>query len=228
MKLKPKGRKIYRRQDRFEHLKHVRQSVGSVILTCVLTAIIGFVGYSAGAPILAFLQERNFLAPPGSYYFENSENSQNSKNPDEIPENSEFTTETEMETVPEVLESETILETEPETEPATKSSPEIGFSQKAPDMQGYTLDVSALMTESSLDQALEQLPGGLSHVVVPLKIRGGQIYYGTNLQDAVTSNAVQAVLPLKQIYEKIKNKGYEPIASINTLQDDIYAKNYPA
>ncbi|MDE5885489.1 MAG: hypothetical protein K2H29_10495 [Oscillospiraceae bacterium] len=234
MKIKPKGRKIYRRQDRFEHLKHVRHSVGSVILTFVLAGIIGFVGYSAGAPILTFLQERNFLSPPGLNSLENSENSQNPENSEnsvsdevpensENPENSESTTETET-----VSESETISETEPTTEPDTKSAPEIGFLQKAPDIQGYTLNVSALMTESSLDQALEQLPGELSHVVVPLKIRGGQIYYGTNLQDAVTSNAVQAVLPLKQIYLKIKDKGYEPVALVNTLQDDIYAKNYPA
>lgn len=228
MKFKPKGRKIYRRKDRLEHLRHVRHSVGSVIFTFVLAGIVGFVGYSAGAPVLAFLQERNFLAPPGSYDLENPENSEN---PETVPESQEILEIQESETSPEtetIQETETSPETEPETKPDQKNSPEIGFLQKVPDLQGYTLNVSSLMTDSALEQALGQLPDGLSHVIVPLKIRGGRIYYGTNLADAVTSNAVQAVLPLKQICEKIREKGYEPVARINTLQDSIYAKNYPA
>ncbi|MBD5143486.1 MAG: hypothetical protein HDT22_07755 [Ruminococcus sp.] len=210
MKIKPKGRKIYRRKDRFEHAKHVRHNTASVIMTFLLAGAIGFVGYSVGAPILAFLQEKNFFVTE----------SENNNNP-------EITDTTESEENTEITETTEIIETTEEiTEPTTEE--QLGFIQKAPDMQGYELDISALMTETALEQALEELPEGLSHVLVPLKINGGGVYYATSVQDAVKSSAVQAVLSLDKIYEMITAKGYEPVAVINALQDDNYAKNYSA
>ena len=210
MKIKPKGRKIYRRKDRFEHAKHVRHNTASVIMTFLLAGAIGFVGYSVGAPILAFLQEKNFFVTE----------SENNNNP-------EVTDTTESEENTEITETTEIIETTEEiTEPTTEE--QLGFIQKAPDMQGYELDISALMTETALEQALEELPEGLSHVLVPLKINGGGVYYATSVQDAVKSSAVQAVLSLDKIYEMITAKGYEPVAVINALQDDNYAKNYSA
>lgn len=214
MKIKPKGRKIYRRKDRFEHMKQVRHSLGSIILTFVLAGAVGFVGYSIGSPVLAFLQERNFLAPPSSYHLS------------EITETAEITEITEIPETTETTEPET--ESETETQPPTEPEAEIRFLQKVPDLQGYILDTSALITESALEQALEEIPGSISHVIIPLKTAGGQIYYATKIQEAINSNAVQAVLPLDQIYEKVRNKGYEPVALVNTLEDDLYAKNYPA
>ncbi|MDE6708508.1 MAG: hypothetical protein K2K06_10795 [Oscillospiraceae bacterium] len=210
MKIKPKGRKIYTRKDRFEHAKHVRHNTASVIMTFLLAGAIGFVGYSVGAPILAFLQEKNFFVTE----------SENNNNP-------EITDTTESEENTEITETTEIIETTEEiTEPTTEE--QLGFIQKAPDMQGYELDISALMTETALEQALEELPEGLSHVLVPLKINGGGVYYATSVQDAVKSSAVQAVLSLDKIYEMITAKGYEPVAVINALQDDNYAKNYSA
>lgn len=216
MKIKPKGRKIYRRKDRFEHIKQVKHSVGSVILTFVLAGAIGFVGYSIGSPVLAFLQERDFLAPPSPYH------SAEITETTEIPETTEITETTEN------TESETESETETQSMIETEPEPEIGFVQKVPDLQGYVLDTSALITESTLEQALEEIPEAISHVIIPIKTTGGQIYYATKIQEAVISNAVQAVLPLDQIYQKVKDKGYEPVALVNTLEDDLYAKNYPA
>ncbi|MDE5737544.1 MAG: hypothetical protein K2H93_04180 [Oscillospiraceae bacterium] len=213
MKIKPKGRKIYRRKDRFEHAKHVRHNTASVIMTFLLAGAIGFVGYSAGAPIVAFLQEKHF-------FITESENNNDNNNP-------EITDTTESEENTEITETTEIMETTEEiTEPTTEE--QLGFIQKAPDMQGYELDISALMTETALAQALEELPEGLSHVLVPLKINGGGVYYATSVQDAVKSSAVQAVLSLDKIYEMITAKGYEPVAVINALQDDNYAKNYSA
>lgn len=210
MKFKPKGRKIYRRKDRFEHAKHVRHNTMSVVMTFLLAGAIGFVGYSAGAPIVEFLQERNFFT---------TESENNNNNFD-----SETTTPEETIEITEEI-TEVIETTEEITEPTTEER--LGFVQKAPNMQGYELDISTLMTETALEQALEELPEGLSHILVPLKINGGGIYYATAVQDAIKSNAVQAVLSLDKIYEMITAKGYEPVAVINTLEDDNYVKNYP-
>lgn len=215
MKIKPKGRRIYRRKDRFEHLKRIRHSAGSVLVTFLLAGMVGFVGYSVGAPVLAFLQERHFLAPPSQYH--NSIET----------ETTEITASTESETIEVTETTQATVTTEVSvTEPTTQEK--LGFVQKAPDMQGYELDVSALMTETALEQALEELPEGLSHILVPVKIKGGGIYYATSVREAARCNAVQAVLPLEKIYQMVKEKGYEPVAVINTLEDDIYAKNYPA
>jgi len=201
MRIKPKGRKIYRRKDKIAYHKKIRHDTGSAVMTLVIAAVIGFVGYSAGAPVMNFLQERNFLSPPDQNYAVTAEETvvNNTENQEEIPE----------------------TETESETEE------KIGFIQKAPSIQGYQLDQSALMTESALLNALENLPEGISHLFVPLKAEGGEIYYATSVKDAVRSNAVQAVIPLSVIYQNISAKGIEPVAVINTLKDSVFPKTAP-
>lgn len=61
MKLKPKGRKIYRQKTRFERLKGFFRNTGAVIGTVAGVAAIVFVGYSAGGPVIEFLEEQGIL-----------------------------------------------------------------------------------------------------------------------------------------------------------------------
>ncbi|MBR1528246.1 MAG: hypothetical protein IJ642_02950 [Oscillospiraceae bacterium] len=214
MRIKPKGRKIYRRKDRIAYHKKIRHDTGSAVMTLVVAAVLGFVGYSAGAPVMNFLQERNFLSPPEQGNTVTAEESA-----DYYPDSTEKTELSESEN------DENYEEDTPETEPETEE--QIGFIQKAPSVQGYQLEQSALMTESALLSALENLPEGISHLLVPLKAEGGEIYYATSVRDAVRSNAVQAVIPLSVIYQNISAKGIEPVAVINTLQDSVFPKTAP-
>ena len=217
MKIKPKGRKIYRRKDRVAYHKKIRHDAGNAVLTLLIAGAVCFFGYSAGAPVLKFLQEREMLAPPSAHDAETA--SAEEVIPQEtlpLEEASESVTETMQET------SAPETETEPETEENN-----LGFVQKAPSVQGYVLDVSALMTESSLQSALEQFPEGISHLLIPLKCKGGNIYYATSVQEAARSNAVQAFIPLSEIYQAVSEKGIEPVAVLNTLEDSVFPKSYP-
>ncbi len=61
MKLKPKGRKIYRYKTRFERLRGFFRSTGAVVGTVAGVAAIVFVGYSAGGPVIEFLEDQGII-----------------------------------------------------------------------------------------------------------------------------------------------------------------------
>ena len=214
MKIKPKGRKIYHRKDKIAYHKKIRHDTGSAVMTVFIAGILVFLGYSAGKPVLNFLQETNFLAPP-SHYAEKAD----AYEPYQTVSESSVSNETSSE-----LPSEEISDIPTASEP---EQDEIGFIQKAPSIQGYSLDVSDLMTETALQSALETVPEGITHLIIPLKVKGGNIYYATSVKDAVRCNAVQAVIPLPTIFQEVSAKGFEPIALINTLEDSVFPKNNP-
>ena len=215
MKIKPKGRKIYRRKDRIAYHKKIRHDTGNAVLTLLIAGAVCFFGYSAGAPVLKFLQERELLSPPSPPHAEitSAESSPPESESESPSETAEF-----------VPESEFV--TEPPAEPETEED-NLGFIQKAPSLQGCFLDASALMSETALTSALEQIPEGISHLLIPLKLKGGTICYATSVQDAARSNAVQAFIPLSEIYQTVSAKGIEPIAVINTLEDSLFPKSCP-
>ncbi|MCR4644132.1 MAG: putative glycoside hydrolase [Oscillospiraceae bacterium] len=205
MKLKPKGRKIYREKSRFERLRAFWSNTGAVVGTVVLIAVLGFVGYSAGGPVLRFLQDKEIIAKPNAS--------------SEAPESSVSEQTEPPESGAESENGEIPAETEPaQTEPVAVEPP----AQIT--MRGYQLPTSALATKTALEAALLQVPEGATHILVPLKVKGGGLYYATKLEDGI--KAVQAAMPLESVYETIKTRGAEPVAVINTLEDQIYPLNY--
>lgn len=187
MKIKPKGRKIYRYKTRFERLKGFLHDSRAVTLTILGTGVLVFVGYSIGAPVMDFLKKQEILIPAS------------------------------------VVESNTssISETTAPTEEPTQ--PPIKEHQK---ICGYYLEKSALSTMLTLEKALQEIPEGITHVIIPLKAEGGRLYYGTRLADAGMCGAVIAATPLETIYSTIAEKGFIPVASINTLEDSVYPQTY--
>ncbi len=204
MKLKPKGRKIYRQKSRSERWRAFRSNTGAVLLTLLLVGGLGFVGFSAGGPILHFLQERRLITEPSEALQMQTETTAEQ-------------TETQDNTV-----SDTTEETPP-TQPITEPVP-----PQAPKICGYQLSAAALFNQASLDAAIAEVPAGTTHILIPLKTKGGSLYYATALEDVSRSNAVQAVMPLTDIYETVRKQGIEPVAVINTLEDNIYPMNYQA
>ncbi len=63
MKIKPKGRKIYRYKTRFERLKGFLRDTRAISLTVLGTGVFVFVGYSIGAPVMDFLKKQEILVP---------------------------------------------------------------------------------------------------------------------------------------------------------------------
>ncbi|MEE5993214.1 MAG: putative glycoside hydrolase [Oscillospiraceae bacterium] len=209
MKLKPKGRKIYRQKKPFERFRVFLDNTTAVVSALLLVAVLVFVGYSAGAPILQFLQEKEILKPP-----------QNTAEISSIPDNSPDVPQNE----PVVSHStdvhaEVIDETQPpETEPPTEPPMEI------PEIRGWLLDTSDLATEQDLQKALENVPEMITHVMLPLKVSGGDIYYATN---SGSPNAVKAAVPLNIIYQTVAERGFEPVAVVNLLEDSVYSVKNP-
>ncbi|MBQ8927824.1 MAG: hypothetical protein IJ055_06080 [Oscillospiraceae bacterium] len=197
MKLKPKGRRIYREKSRFERLRTFRRNTGAVITTLLLVGVVGFVGYSAGGPVLRFLQERQLLAAP-----EEAQPAETTPLPEET------------QAVDETPDAEAV----PETEPPTEAPVSRGIN-------GTLLSTSDLTSETALLEALGALPADTTHVLIPLKARGGGLYYATSLPDAGRSGAVQAALPLSSIYASVQAKGYTPVAVINALEDHYYPQS---
>ena len=64
MKIKPKGRKIYRRKDKIAYHKKIRHDTGSAVVTVLIAGVLVFLGIQCRKACSEFLQERNFLAPP--------------------------------------------------------------------------------------------------------------------------------------------------------------------
>ena len=205
MKLKPKGRKIYREKSRFERLRTFWSNTGAVVGTVLLIAVLGFVGYSAGGPVLRFLQDKEIIAKPDA----SSEAAESS-----AAEQTEL-----QESGAETATDESAAETEPvQTEPMAVEPP----AQIT--MRGYQLPTSALATKDALEAALTEVPEDATHILVPLKGKGGGLYYATKLEDGI--KAVQSAMPLESVCETIKVRSAEPVAVINTLEDQIYPMNF--
>ncbi|MBQ9111637.1 MAG: hypothetical protein IJY06_09790 [Oscillospiraceae bacterium] len=198
MKLKPKGRKIYRYKTRFERLKGFLRNSGAVFMTIAGIGVLVFVGYSAGGPIVAFLEEQKILTPASSIAETEAEPAQTQEPSDPTAES--------VTDVPE--------------ETSLPAAEEVW-------MQGYTLMPEALFTEDALRQAVARVPEETTHVFVPLKDRGGSLYFAAAVQDAGISGAVVAAMPLETIRSIIADAGYTPSAVINTLEDTIYPQAFP-
>jgi hypothetical protein len=196
MRFKPKGRKIYRQKTGAERLREFKSHLMAVFVTLLIMAVMVLVGYSAGKPVVQFLQESKLLAVP---------NEIGETLPTTEPV-TEPTTEAETETVP--------VETEP-------------VRRETPTMRGYVLNASSLIAQSPFEEAVAAIPEGTTHVFVPLKTKGGYLYYATAMQDAAKSGAVKAALPLETIFQAITDAGAEPVALVNLLEDDVYAQSFP-
>lgn len=205
MKFKPKGRKIYRQKSRFERFRAFRSNTGAFVTTVLLVGVLGFVGYSAAGPILRFLQDRQVVPKPGAVL--------------EMTEAVASPSPTEDAQIDAVTEA-------PADAPTEASQPPVPTKIEQPELRGYQIPPSVLETETALEEALAIVPAGTTHILVPLKLRGGGICYATSLDDVRNTKAVQAVLPLERIYEIVKAKGAEPVAVINTLEDQIYPSVY--
>ncbi len=206
-KFKPKGRKIYRQKKPFERFRVFWDNTTAVISTLLMVAVLGFVGYSAGAPILKFLQQKEILSKPEQ---ETSDVSSVPDNPEISNDENDHSTD---------VHAQVIDETEiPETEPPTEPPMEI------PEIRGWLLETSDLATEQALQDALAAIPEHITHVMLPLKVSGGDIYYATN---SGSPNAVKAAVPLSTICQTVAERGFEPVAVLNLLEDSIYSAKNP-
>ena len=79
-----------------------------------------------------------------------------------------------------------------------------------------------MVSAAALQTALSAVPrdAGVEFVEVPLKARGGKIYYATANQAAVSCGAVSSQLTLADIVKAIEDSGFKPAAEISTFYDN--------
>jgi len=94
---------------------------------------------------------------------------------------------------------------------------------------GYSLSVNDLMNKDVLKTALKRIPEDqdIRYVEVPLKAKGGKVYYASNIFTAQHSGAVQGQMSLSEIVSAIAEDGYKPIANISTFNDNISPATFP-
>lgn len=90
-------------------------------------------------------------------------------------------------------------------------------------IKAYWIRDTEIKDIASLKTLLNGAGKEYNSVVVPLKIEGGMLNYSSSNEEAVLAEAVNT-LSLSEIVDTIKSNGYTPIASINTMQDNIYPK----
>ncbi len=203
MKLKPKGRKIYRYKTRFERLKGFLRNSGAIVMTIAGTAVLVFVGYSVGGPVMKFLEEQNVIAPAG----------------DSVAETMSTTQPTETS----AAQTEASV---PETTAPSETLPQETELPEYLQMQACVLVPDALSTAQDLRDALSALPAGTTHVFVPLKTEGGSLHYASAVEDSGMSGAVVAAMPLMEIHTIISEAGFVPAAAVNALEDSIYPQTF--
>ena len=60
----------------------------------------------------------------------------------------------------------------------------------------------------------------IEFIEVPLKVSGGDIYYGSNNYYATSAGLIQSYTKLSEIVSTISNAGYKPVATVSTFNDN--------
>lgn len=121
--------------------------------------------------------------------------------------------------------------TEPEVTEGTEATVPSGEEKLASESyKAAALTVNDLASLNALRTALGAVPSGegIEFVEVPLKAKGGYIYYASSVSEARTAGAVQSTLTLDQITSEIKDSGYRPAALISTFYDNVLPAADPA
>lgn len=193
-----KGIKLYRSKGKKYRRKSKLRSVISAIVTVVLIGCVAFLGYSVGAPILNYLQNKD------SYYSESGKY---------VPDVTEDLVSSESGLLSDNGAVSDVVSSNSNTEALEHSD-------------AYTLNAEALKSITDLEAALTGVSKDYNSVIVPLKLQGGYLNYASVLEDAETADAVNSDVDLQDVYDTITDKGFIPIAQISTLNDNIYPKMY--
>lgn len=211
MKHRKKGRKIYTYQAKnrrvFSSYHPMRTAIGSV-LTLIVLAGLGFVGYNIVGPIVTRLQieEQSPTTTPEPYFTEAP--------PVTTTENA---AEADTTTVTSATEATTTAaETTTTTAPAAADI-EVAFLASADVL--HDLDTLEAATKQCAAQ-------GYTAIILPLKTEDGVLHYASSVEKAVTCGASNAnKLTLREITDTAKSCNIACVAQISTLKDSTYS-NY--
>lgn len=200
MKIKPKGRKIYKTKEKNYYGKSPLGKFLSGALTVLLIGGIGFIGYSAAEPIINYTKriDDDHIVPTDI-------------------------TEPFTETSTELTSVVTGLPAQPAVTKAPEPPAEV-----RDDFTAAVLSENAMVSIEAISGAIASVPSGsVEYIEVPLKLRGGKLMYASQIPAASNSGAVQSQLTVQEIAQAIVSSGYKPAASISVFEDSILPATYP-
>lgn len=191
MKFKNKGRKIYKTKEKNYYGKSAAGKAFSIGLTILLIGGIGFIGYSVAEPLVNYSKKKGDKEPVST---------------------SEIVTATES------AEITTSYFTDDSGEKIPPRQ-----SVKFETYKAAALKETDLLSTDALELAIGKLPTGqgIEYLEVPLKVKGGAVYYSTNVFLAGASKAYPEMLTLEQIVNTVEKAGYKPAAIISIFNDNL-------
>lgn len=191
MKFKNKGRKIYKTKEKNYYGKSGAGKAFSVGLTILLIGGIGFMGYSVAEPLVNYSKKKG--------------------DKDSAATSAAVTTTETAEITTAAL-----------TDDAGKNIPP-RQSVNSEIYKAAALKETDLLNIDALELAIGRLPTGqgIEYLEVPLKVRGGAVYYSTNVFLAGAAKAYPEMLSLEQIVTAVEKAGYKPAAVISIFNDNL-------
>jgi hypothetical protein len=167
------------------------------ILIILLLAVLVYLGYILAGPLFRFLNQSTEITPQGW-------------------------------TPPVVSDSFTapsVTKLQDNTDTQTGGTVLEPVENKA--LTGYAIPVSALSSKETLAGfAADAQNSGFTAVVVPLKLKGGEVTYLTQAEMAISANIVTGTMTAKEIADTITEAGLTPICTINLLEDNTSFTGY--
>jgi len=192
MKFRNKGRKIYKTKEKNYYGKSPLGKAFSVGLSILLIGGIGFIGYSVAEPIVNYTKKKG--------------DDKAAVSSDVSPSSDEST-------------SESLI---------SPTNGDSGLANAHQKMNFGTYSAAAvkegdLMNGDTLKLALKRLPTGqdIEYIEVPLKVKGGRIYYSSSVYYAMQSQAFPEMMELDEIVDIITDSGYKPVAVVSTFYDNL-------
>lgn len=190
MKIRNKGRKIYKTKEKNYYGKSPFGKFMSGALSVLLIGGLGFLGYSVAEPIINYTR----------------------KTGDEEPA---------------ATAAETKEQTESVSADTTGDAVDVMDNISVEQYRAASVGTEDMNSLETLAAALERVPADTEYVSVPLKARGGEIYYASSVSEAGLCGAVRSVLTLNDITSAVRAAGFKPIAELSLLNDSIFPAAYP-
>lgn len=88
-------------------------------------------------------------------------------------------------------------------------------------VKAYWLKEEEFESSENLNALIGQISTEYDMVIVPLKIKGGMLNYNSSNEGAVLAEAGNEI-ELSDIFNTVRSAGFTPVASINSMNDNIY------
>lgn len=90
-------------------------------------------------------------------------------------------------------------------------------------IRAYWLSETEIKDIETLERMLDRIGDTYNTAVIPLKISGGKLNYNS-VNDGAAMADVNSEIEIGDIIKAVKERGFKPAASLNTLNDNLYPK----